>query len=85
AERTASPEPSVDPLHHPLPQPPRASEFTAGMPVRVPRYGVGVVDSADAQSVNVTFPNGFTRCFLASYVKPRASAGKRPQAPALLH
>ena len=43
--------------------------FEQGSAVKVPRYGAGVVSAADAQTVTVTFPNGSTRCFLASFVK----------------
>jgi ATP-dependent DNA helicase RecQ len=38
--------------------------------VRVPRYGQGQVTAADAETVTVAFPNGATRCFLVSFVKP---------------
>ena len=68
AARAAQPESADDPLHQPLPKMPGPS-FETGAKVKVPRYGAGVVASADAQTVTVTFPNGSTRCFLASYVK----------------
>jgi len=61
----------TDPLHHPAPPAVAKPAFEAGAPVRVPRYGGGVVASADAETVTVTFPNGLTRCFLAAYVRPR--------------
>jgi ATP-dependent DNA helicase RecQ len=72
AERAqaAQPEPAVDLLHHPNPAPPRQSVYEAGTAVRVPRYGTGVVEGADTQSVTVRFPNGSSRCFLAAYVRP---------------
>jgi ATP-dependent DNA helicase RecQ len=72
ARQASAPEPRADPLRKPLPQMPRPT-FEPGAAVRVPRYGAGVVSSADAQTVTVTFPNGSTRCFLAAYVKARAS------------
>ncbi len=46
--------------------------YPAGVQVRVPRYGSGVVEQADSQSVTVGFPNGSSRCFLAAYVQPAA-------------
>ena len=72
ARQASAPEPPADPLRKPLPQMPRPT-FEPGVAVRVPRYGAGVVSSADAQTVTVTFPNGSTRCFLAAYVKARRS------------
>jgi ATP-dependent DNA helicase RecQ len=65
--RAVQREPEDDPLHKPLPKMPGPS-FEAGAKVKVPRYGAGVVATADAQTVTVTFPNGSTRCFLAAYV-----------------
>jgi len=70
AERPAQPDPAPDPLHKPLPSMPGPS-FEQGSAVKVPRYGAGVVSAADAQTVTVTFPNGSTRCFLASFVTAR--------------
>ncbi|MEO7710458.1 MAG: RecQ family zinc-binding domain-containing protein [Caldimonas sp.] len=71
ADSTAQPEPVPDPLHKPLPSIPGPS-FAPGTAVKVPRYGAGVVAAVDMQTVTVTFPNGSTRCFLASFVKGRA-------------
>ena len=70
AERPAQPDPAPDPLHKPVPSMPGPS-FEQGSAVKVPRYGAGVVSAADAQTVTVTFPNGSTRCFLASFVTAR--------------
>jgi ATP-dependent DNA helicase RecQ len=61
---------AVDPLRKPAPPPAKAA-FDIGAAVRVPRYGGGVVASADRETVTVTFPNGSSRCFLATYVQPR--------------
>ena len=71
AARASQPAPIDDPLHKPLPSMPGPS-FEPGAAVKVPRYGAGVVAAADSQTVTVTFPNGSTRCFLASFVKVRA-------------
>lgn len=49
---------------------PHRPAFAENEHVRVPRYGRGRVTMADAESVTVAFPNGATRCFLASFVKP---------------
>ena len=56
-------------LRHPKPAPIAPAPFDPGANVKVPRYGKGVVEAADAQSVTVRFPNGSTRCFMASYVR----------------
>jgi ATP-dependent DNA helicase RecQ len=80
AERAAQPQAQTDALHQPQPAPIKPSHFDKGAAVRVPRYGAGVVESADTQTVTVAFPNGSTRCFLAAYVKApaaRAAAGAR--------
>jgi len=69
AERARQPEPAEDPLHRPLPEPVRTALFEPGRAVRVPRYGRGVVERADTQSVTVRFANGASRCFLAPYVQ----------------
>jgi len=69
AERSERVEAGPDPLHRPLPEPVRTRSFDPGSAVRVPRYGRGVVESAEAQSVTVRFPNGASRCFLATYVR----------------
>jgi ATP-dependent DNA helicase RecQ len=69
AEHARHPEPAEDPLHRPQPEPLRTALFEPGRAVRVPRYGRGVVERADTQSVTVRFPNGASRCFLAPYVQ----------------
>jgi ATP-dependent DNA helicase RecQ len=71
ATRPSAPEPVADPLHVTRPAPPTTPTFSAGTPVRVPRYGAGLVESADGESVTVVFPNGSKRCFLAAYVQER--------------
>ncbi len=80
AEATAD-VPAPDPLHVPLAREPVAQPaFRVGEPVRVPRYGNGLVTSSDSNRVNVEFPNGATRCFLASFVtaqSPRPSGKGR--------
>jgi ATP-dependent DNA helicase RecQ len=48
--------------------------FIADQPVRVKRYGRGVVSAADALSVTVKFPNGEQRCFDPGYVTPLGGA-----------
>ena len=40
-----------------------------GTQVQVPRYGRGVVEAADSQTVTVAFTDNQSRCFLATYVK----------------
>jgi len=60
----------------------QAAAFVAGQPVRVKRYGRGVVSAADALSVTVTFPNGEHRCFDPGYVQAlRMSRGTQLQRP----
>lgn len=49
------------------PASPKAA-FEPGQPVRVPRYGRGVVSSADAETVTVSFAEGTERCFMAKFV-----------------
>ncbi|MGH6647611.1 RecQ family ATP-dependent DNA helicase [Aquabacterium sp.] len=49
--------------------------------VRVPRYGKGQVTQADAESVTVAFPNGATRCFLASFVRHAKPAARSTSVP----
>ena len=44
--------------------------FARGASVRVPRYGVGSVASADAVSVTIEFADGSQRCFQPEYVSP---------------
>ena len=63
--------PTADALRRPSPPPMAKPAFEVGAAVRVPRYGGGVVASADRDTVTVTFPNGSSRCFLAAYVQPR--------------
>jgi ATP-dependent DNA helicase RecQ len=46
----------------------RAPVHKTGAAVRVPRYGEGRVVSAVGDQVDVAFPNGDTRTFLAAYV-----------------
>ncbi|WP_119155659.1 RecQ family ATP-dependent DNA helicase [Caldimonas tepidiphila] len=53
----------------PPPRSPHAA-FDLGDAVRVPRYGVGEVTDADAESVTVEFPDGRRRSFVAQYVEP---------------
>jgi ATP-dependent DNA helicase RecQ len=45
--------------------------FEAGAPVSVPRYGAGRVISAAADQVEIAFPSGQTRTFLAPFVRSR--------------
>jgi ATP-dependent DNA helicase RecQ len=42
----------------------------AGHPVRVPKYGRGVVEEVAGERISVRFPNGETREFLDRYVRP---------------
>lgn len=44
--------------------------FAKGDSVRVPRYGVGSVASADAVSVTIEFADGSQRCFQPEFVRP---------------
>ena len=44
--------------------------FAKGDSVRVPRYGVGSVASADAVSVTIEFADGSQRCFQPQFVRP---------------
>jgi ATP-dependent DNA helicase RecQ len=48
--------------------------FAAGMAVRVPRVGIGQVVGSTEESVTILFPDGRTRAFLKSHVKPARSA-----------
>ena len=43
--------------------------FTAGDPVRVPRYGTGQVRKTAGEEVTVVFPDGATRTFVADFVR----------------
>jgi len=56
----------ADPAQAP---PPRVA-FARGASVRVPRYGVGSVASADAVSVTIEFADGSQRCFQPEFVSP---------------
>ncbi|MES2562740.1 MAG: ATP-dependent DNA helicase RecQ [Pseudomonadota bacterium] len=47
-----------------------AAPFKAGDSVRVPRYGVGRVESSTAEQVAIVFPSGTRRQFLCAYVEP---------------
>ncbi|MGE5523130.1 MAG: RecQ family ATP-dependent DNA helicase [Rhodospirillaceae bacterium] len=47
----------------------KTPRFDAGATVTVPRYGEGRVVSTVADQVEIAFPNGETRTFLASYVE----------------
>ena len=44
------------------------ASWRPGEPVQVPRYGRGIVESASAERVVVSFPDGATRQFLPAYV-----------------
>lgn len=48
----------------------RAPAHADGAAVRVPRYGEGRVVATVGEQVDVVFPNGDTRTFLAAYVTP---------------
>ncbi len=53
--------------------------FAAGESVRVARYGVGCVASADAVSVTIEFADGSERCFRPEFVRPvPARRARRP-------
>jgi ATP-dependent DNA helicase RecQ len=54
-----------------------ATTWKAGDPVRVPRYGRGIVESADAEGVTVVFPEGSRRVFLAPFVRAAAVSNAR--------
>ncbi|WP_263769546.1 RecQ family zinc-binding domain-containing protein [Propionivibrio soli] len=53
-------------------------EFIAGQRVRVPRYGEGRVEAADtlAETVEVKFPDGQVRSFMAAYVEALGDTGR---------
>jgi ATP-dependent DNA helicase RecQ len=72
AERMAE-QPSPEPAESETAAAPAAA-FVADQPVRVKRYGRGVVSAADALSVTVKFPNGEQRCFDPSFVTPLGGA-----------
>jgi ATP-dependent DNA helicase RecQ len=63
------------------PQPVPPSEFRHGEPVRVPKFGRGLVEAASADRVIVSFPNGETRQFLRPYVSrvDRATSTNAPE------
>lgn len=48
--------------------------FAVGDPVKVRRFGPGVVIAADATSITVGFADGTSRCFLPDYVTRMRSA-----------
>lgn len=52
--------------------------FASGDFVRVPRYGEGVVVSADEQIVDIEFPDGKRRSFMAAYVEAIAVTQHSP-------
>ena len=54
-----------------------AARWQIGDPVRVPRYGRGIVESADAEGVTVVFPEGSRRVFLAPFVRAAALSNAR--------
>ena len=43
--------------------------FAPGQRVKVPRYGMGEVSKADAETVTLVFPDGKSRSFLAGYAR----------------
>ncbi|HEU4459703.1 MAG TPA: RecQ family ATP-dependent DNA helicase [Methylibium sp.] len=54
------------------------SSLKPGDAVKVRRYGRGEVRAINGSSVDVSFPSGQTRCFLAEWVQPlRAGAARR--------
>jgi ATP-dependent DNA helicase RecQ len=55
--------------------------FAASDPVRVKRFGEGVVVAADAGSVTVEFADGSRRCFHPDYVSRRRAARAALAAP----
>jgi len=56
--------------------------FARGAAVRVPRYGVGSVASADAVSVTIEFADGSERCFHPEFVRPVVARRARRAAAA---
>ncbi|MGJ9419963.1 RecQ family ATP-dependent DNA helicase [Massilia sp. CMS3.1] len=55
--------------HTPLPEP-TGPHFDAGMQVKVPKYGAGVVVSVAGEQVGIDFPDGEHRSFMADFVEP---------------
>ncbi len=59
--------------------------LAAGDRVRVPRYGIGTVETVDAAGVVVSFGEGVRRTFLAAFVRPvtdsRPISGARKKLP----
>jgi ATP-dependent DNA helicase RecQ len=49
---------------------PRAPAFDAGARVTVPKYGDGIVLSVAGDQVNIAFPDGEQRAFVAGFVSP---------------
>lgn len=54
------------------------SNFSPRTPVRVARYGKGMVVSADAISVTIEFADGSQRCFQPDYVRPLRARPAEP-------
>ena len=71
---------SADAATAPLASQSIAAAFAPETPVRVARYGDGVVVSADSQRVTVRFPSDDTRCFVASHVKVRGPTNRKRRA-----
>ena len=67
-ERPADPVVPARPLRKPNAEPLRLKPFDKGAPVRVPHYGIGIVEEADGHTVTVRFASGSARCFLTNYV-----------------
>ncbi len=57
----------------PITAPSAVAAWHAGDAVRVPRYGLGTVDTATADEVTVRFADGALRQFVASYVEAAAA------------
>jgi ATP-dependent DNA helicase RecQ len=55
--------------HTPEPEP-AGPHFEAGMRVKVPKYGEGVVVSVAGDQVGIDFPDGEHRSFMADFVEP---------------
>jgi ATP-dependent DNA helicase RecQ len=49
---------------------PAGPQFEAGMKVKVPKYGEGVVVSVAGDQVAIDFPDGENRSFMADFVQP---------------
>jgi ATP-dependent DNA helicase RecQ len=55
--------------HTPAPEP-AGPHFEAGMRVKVPKYGEGVVTSVAGDQVGIDFPDGEHKSFMADFVEP---------------